>query len=486
MTHSEAGDEADDKRLRFGRVLTLGQWLFVPLSVGALLLSDDRTLLPNVLTPIGLSAAATLCWRYLPDHPATRIVVSLALAGNVLCLLHALLGAQWHDATHVGLLVVLTVCAGWRDWRPLAVVTALIFLRELMPAGLFSASLDPHAGSAASRVIYLAAVLAQTAILVWIVRRPEPAAAAEPRAAIAPDPEPARDAARLAAERETDRRKRLQELITEFDTNFLDTLDAVVGNVRDLRQTAGELAHIADTANVEVGSVASTSEQSSRNVAEVAGAAEQLAFAITSIDDQLATTQSLVGEMNQNAQATNLTVDRLDHSVQRIDGIVGLIRGIAEQTNLLALNATIEAARAGDAGRGFAVVAAEVKALSHQTATATQDIASQIAEIKQATSRAVANIRGLSTGMAQMDEHTVGIASALEEQGRMTHVISQSIAEVATGTAYLAQATSTIRESANRTHEVAGIVLNSSTTLEDRASRLETAVHQFMQRVATA
>ncbi len=303
---------------------------------------------------------------------------------------------------------------------------------------------------------------------------------------MAPDPEPAQDAARLAAERETDRRKRLQELITEFDTNFLDTLDAVVGNVRDLRQTAGELAHIADTANVEVGSVASTSEQSSRNVAEVAGAAEQLAFAITSIDGQLATTQSLVGEMNQNAQATNLTVDRLDHSVQRIDGIVGLIRGIAEQTNLLALNATIEAARAGDAGRGFAVVAAEVKALSHQTATATQDIASQIAEIKQATSRAVANIRGLSIGMAQMDEHTVGIASALEEQGRMTHVISQSIAEVATGTAYLAQATSTIRESANRTHEVAGIVLNSSTTLEDRASRLETAVHQFMQRVATA
>jgi methyl-accepting chemotaxis protein len=37
------------------------------------------------------------------------------------------------------------------------------------------------------------------------------------------------------------------------------------------------------------------------------------------------------------------------------------------------LNATIEAARAGVAGKGFAVVASEVKALSTQTAKASDD-----------------------------------------------------------------------------------------------------------------
>jgi methyl-accepting chemotaxis protein len=288
------------------------------------------------------------------------------------------------------------------------------------------------------------------------------------------------------ARREAERRKQLQEIITAFDTEFLDTLDGVLDSIRHLKQTAGELASIADTANDEVIAVAATSEESSRNVADVAAATEQLSSAIGAIDRQLVTTQTLVAEMNDNTQATNVTVDKLDLSVRKIDGIVALIRGIAEQTNLLALNATIEAARAGDAGRGFAVVAAEVKTLSHQTAIATQDIAAQIAEIKQATTQAVTNIRSLSAGMLQMDERTVGIAAALEEQGQMTYVISRSIGEVATGTAYLAQTTSTIRDSATRTHEVAGDVLGSTETLANKAEKLETAVHQFMQRVASA
>ncbi len=302
-------------------------------------------------------------------------------------------------------------------------------------------------------------------------------------------PEAAGEAAAPAdepAQREAERRRKLQEIITSFDTEFLDTLDGVLDQIRHLRQTAGELAVIADTANDEVIAVAATSEQSSRNVADVATATEQLSTAIGAIDRQLVTTQTLVAEMNESTQATNVTVDQLDLSVRRIDGIVALIRGIAEQTNLLALNATIEAARAGDAGRGFAVVAAEVKTLSHQTAIATQDIAAQIAEIKQATTRAVTNIRSLSAGMLQMDERTVGIAAALEEQGQMTYVISRSIGEVATGTAYLAQTTSTIRDSATRTHEVAGDVLGSTETLANKAEKLETAVHQFMQRVASA
>src|SRR5262249_48678239 len=88
-------------------------------------------------------------------------------------------------------------------------------------------------------------------------------------------------------------------------------------------------------------------------------------------------------------------VKELNEAAGRIGDVVRLITDIAEQTNLLALNATIEAARAGDAGRGFAVVASEVKALSGQTAKATEDIGAQITGMQKATTRATAALGAL-------------------------------------------------------------------------------------------
>src|SRR3974390_2343770 len=85
------------------------------------------------------------------------------------------------------------------------------------------------------------------------------------------------------------------------------------------------------------------------------------------------------------APEANDTIGALASAAKHIDEVVGFIRTIAGQTNLLALNATIEAARAGEAGRGFAVVASEVKALAIQTAKATEEISSQIAEVQLAT-----------------------------------------------------------------------------------------------------
>lgn len=79
---------------------------------------------------------------------------------------------------------------------------------------------------------------------------------------------------------------------------------------------------------------------------------------------------------------------------QQINNIVSFtdsIKDIAVQTNLLALNAAIEAARAGDAGKGFAVVANEVKKLSEQSTSATQDIENIIHLVEEQMKRTMVN-----------------------------------------------------------------------------------------------
>ncbi len=84
---------------------------------------------------------------------------------------------------------------------------------------------------------------------------------------------------------------------------------------------------------------------------------------------------------------------------------------------LLALNATIEAARAGEAGRGFAVVASEVKSLATQTAKATDEISSQIAEFQGTTTSAVNVIEAISQTISRINEISAAIAASVEEQG---------------------------------------------------------------------
>ncbi len=120
-------DELHPPHLGFGGVLTLAQWLFLPLTIAALLMTHSIEPLPDMLVVIFLSAVATLCWRLAPGASATQVIVSLAAAGNGLAFLHALLGPHWTDAAPVMLIVTLTVCAGWRARAPLVAVAALIF-----------------------------------------------------------------------------------------------------------------------------------------------------------------------------------------------------------------------------------------------------------------------------------------------------------------------------------------------------------------------
>ncbi len=476
---------------RYASALIIALWLSLVLVALSFSFGDPTHMIPGMVGVAAMVSLATLTWRLSPISNTTQIVTSSTLIAVVSMMVYAFEGHRWQIDMHFGFFVALAVVAGWCSWVPLVAAAGVTALHHLSLSFIFPQAVFPAGGDILRVLFHAVAVLIETGMLIRITQRMRDTIIVADRLLAASEQDKSTitelaDTNGAVAERERERREKLQATIASFDREFRATLQSVMTSIGQMKITATGLTDIANLASDEVTAAAATSEESSQNVTHVAAATEELSTAISSIDDQLSTTKKLVAGMNVSAQATNISVDELDASARRIDNIVNLIRGIAEQTNLLALNATIEAARAGDAGRGFAVVASEVKSLAQQTATATEEIASQISEIQRSTGSAVDAIRTMSSGMMEVDERTSTIATSIAEQGRVTHLISRSIAEVAAGTEELARTTNNIRHSASKTHDVASAVREETDQLSSQTTQLEASVHAFLKQVSVA
>ena len=181
------------------------------------------------------------------------------------------------------------------------------------------------------------------------------------------------------------RKAELRSFVDEFQTGVGGIIDHVMSSSGEFEQIARQLTETArSTAGLSQQS-ADASEIVSEHVRSAAAASDELSNSISEITRRVQESNGIAAEAVKQATATDQRIAELSEAGARIGDVVKLITSIAEQTNLLALNATIEAARAGDAGRGFAVVAQEVKSLAGQTAKATEEISSQIANMQTAT-----------------------------------------------------------------------------------------------------
>ena len=230
-------------------------------------------------------------------------------------------------------------------------------------------------------------------------------------------------------------------------------------------------------------SASSGAEQTSANVQAVAAAAEELDSSIGEISRQVDQSRGITKNAVQEARETSQSVQALADASQKIGQIVSLIQNIAGQTNLLALNATIEAARAGEAGKGFAVVAQEVKNLASQTAKATEEISEQIAAIQESTQSTVSAIGRISTTIDTIDETSVAISAAVEEQAATTSEISRSVTEAATGSASVSQAMGDVAQAARRSAEASESMTTSASTVDAECERVARAVAEFIEQV---
>lgn len=257
-------------------------------------------------------------------------------------------------------------------------------------------------------------------------------------------------------------------------------IDRVTASANTLGSSAEELTAVstqmaanAEETSAQANVVSAASEQVSKNVQTVATGVEEMNSSIREIAKNATESARVAGQAVTTADAANKSISKLGDSSLEIGKVIKVITSIAEQTNLLALNATIEAARAGEAGKGFAVVANEVKELAKETAKATEDIGHKIEAIQTDTRGAVESIQQIGKVIAQINDISNTIASAVEEQTATANEMSRNVSEAAKGTTEIAQNITAVAQAAENTTQGANNCQQAAGELARMATELQ-------------
>ena len=247
---------------------------------------------------------------------------------------------------------------------------------------------------------------------------------------------------------------KLQPLVKEIQASAQQTREsatqasaiAQASRIR-LNSQANEVDQVA-TASTEM---AATAQEVARSTASAAEAAQNSNLAGTQADRIIVNASQTIHKLSNGMSQNMSQVKALADSSTKISSVLEVIRGIAEQTNLLALNAAIEAARAGEAGRGFAVVADEVRTLARRTQDSVSESQQVIEALQLNTTNVVSSmsdshlltcttveefakvgdaLQQMSVGVGKMNDMTLQIATATEEQSNVADEVSANVSNI--------------------------------------------------------
>ena len=218
--------------------------------------------------------------------------------------------------------------------------------------------------------------------------------------------------------------------------------------VQQVRRSAGLMRDSGRELEQQAAELSARTESQAATLEESAAAMEQLAATVRQNAEDCRTASTLASQADQKArsgsertEALLAAMERVEQGSRQIAEITGVIEGIAFQTNILALNAAVEAARAGDQGRGFAVVAQEVRSLAQRSSQAAREIKqlieTSVAQVEDGCRHADdagAAIGELARAIAEVNRLVGGIAAASREQANGVDAVNGSLVQLQAAT----------------------------------------------------
>ncbi|WP_268800125.1 methyl-accepting chemotaxis protein [Pseudomonas huanghezhanensis] len=286
----------------------------------------------------------------------------------------------------------------------------------------------------------------------------------------------------------------LQVALAQMQQRLRETLAEISGSSTQLATAAEELNAVTEEAGRGLQQQNDEIEQAATAVNEMSAAVDEVARnAVSTSEASKASNQSAqlgqarvsetiaaISDLSGEVEGTSLLVQRLAEQSHEIGKVLDVIRAIAEQTNLLALNAAIEAARAGESGRGFAVVADEVRALAHRTQNSTQEIEQMVGSMRSGSSAALTSMQAsslraqttrdlarsagttleqITSGISEMYERNLVIASAAEEQAQVAREVDRNLVNIRD---LSVQSANGARQTSASSHELSRLAANLS------------------------
>jgi methyl-accepting chemotaxis protein len=260
----------------------------------------------------------------------------------------------------------------------------------------------------------------------------------------------------------------------------LDQMNAsLTGLVKQVRQGTEEIATASSQIAAGNQDLAQRNEEQASSLEETVASMEQLTGTVKENADRARDAHASASSASQLASDAGgvvtqvvQTMAEITESSRQVADITGVIDAIAFQTNILALNAAVEAARAGEQGRGFAVVAAEVRSLAQRSATAAREIKGLI---EASQGRVASGSQLVAQAGGKMEEVVASI-------GRLATVMAEVAVASREQNSGIAQVEQAMAQMDRVTQQTSGLVEEaaaSAQSMRDQAQALVTAVSMF-------